>query len=95
MDVSLIQVPYHAGDDRVGSSEGPQRLLEAGADELFAARGLAVNVERIDRGGPFRDTAASAARVNKKLADRVRRAVDAGQLPVVLTRLPWRGARLL
>jgi arginase len=85
MDVRLIQVPYHAGDDRIGSSQGPRRMLEAGADELFAARGLAVNVERIDRGEPFRDTAASAARVNKKLADRVRRAVDAGQLPVVLS----------
>jgi arginase len=85
MDVCLIQVPSHAGDDSVGSSKGPQRLLEAGADELLTARGIAVTLERVDRRGPFRDTAASAARVNKELADRVRSAVDAGRLPLVLS----------
>jgi arginase len=85
MDVCLIKAPYHAGDDSVGSSKGPQALLEAGADEIFAARAIAVTVEPVDRGGPFRDTAASAARVNKQLADRVRSAVDAGRLPVVLS----------
>lgn len=85
MDVCLIQVPYHAGDESVGSSKGPQRLLEAGADGVLTARGIAVTLERVDRGAPFRDTAASAARVNSQLADRVRRAVDAGQLPLVLS----------
>jgi arginase len=85
MDVCLIQVPYHAGDDSVGSSNGPQRLLEAGADELLAARGISVTVERVDRGVPFRDTAVSAAGVNKQLADRVRSAVESGRLPVVLS----------
>jgi arginase len=85
MDVCLIQVPYHAGDDSVGSSKGPQRLLEAGADELLAARGISVTVERVDRGAPFRDTAVSAAHVNNRLADRVRSAVESGRLPVVLS----------
>jgi arginase len=84
MDVSLIEVPYHAGDDRVGASEGPRRLLEAGADTTVAAHGVDITVERVDRGTPFRDTAVSAAAVNKALADRVRAAVAAGRLPVVL-----------
>lgn len=84
MDVCLIVVPYHAGDDRLGSSQGPQRLLEGGASELLAARGIDVTVEHIDRGGPFRDTAASAAHVNKQLAAAVRRAISAGRLPIVL-----------
>jgi hypothetical protein len=52
MDVPLIEVPYHAGDDRVESSAGPRRLLEAGADVILAARGVDVTVERVDRGGP-------------------------------------------
>jgi arginase len=85
MDVCLIQVPYHAGDESLGSSKGAERFVAAGAGELFSERGLGVTVETIDRGGPFRDTASSASRVNKRLADVVRRAVDAGQLPVVLT----------
>jgi arginase len=84
MGVCLIQVPYMAGDDRHGSSRGPKRLLEAGASRVLAARGIRVTLETIDRGEPFRDTAASAARVNKQLADVVRKAVYAGQFPIVL-----------
>jgi hypothetical protein len=75
MHVCLIEVPYHAGDETVGSSKGPRRLLEAGAEGLFAARGAEVAVERVDRAGEFRDTATSAARVNKRLAEVVRRTV--------------------
>jgi arginase len=85
MDVCLIEVPYHAGDERLGSSKGPRRLLEAGAADLFAARGIVVAVERIERDAPFRDTAASSARVNGALAQVVRRTVADGGLPVVLS----------
>lgn len=42
MDICLVEVPYHAGDDGHPSSSGAQRLIEAGAVELFAERGLAV-----------------------------------------------------
>jgi arginase len=84
MDVSLIQVPYMAGDDRHGSSEGPRRLLDAGVSDLLASKGMAVTVESVDRGAPFRDTASSSAVVNKQLAGVVSKAVAAGQLPLVL-----------
>jgi hypothetical protein len=40
MDVCLVEVPFHAGDGRHPSSLGPQRLLEAGAVNVFAERGL-------------------------------------------------------
>jgi arginase len=83
--VSLIQVPYHAGDDRHRSSEGPARLIQAGAADLLRARGLAVTVERVDRGGPFRDTASSAAAVNRELARAVARAQANGALPLILS----------
>jgi arginase len=83
--VCVIAVPYHAGDDRSGASQGPSRLVKAGAAELLRARGLAVEVMQVDRGGPFRDTAASAAEVNRRLASVVRAAVEADALPIVLT----------
>jgi arginase len=84
MKVCLIQVPYHAGDDRHPSSAGPGRLLEGGAGEVLAAQGHAVTVEVVERPGPFLDTASSSAAVNKHLATKVRAAAEAGQLPVVL-----------
>ena len=85
MDVSLLLVPYHAGDERQGSSEGPTRLVEAGAVELLARDGIDVSLETIERGVPFRDTASSAAEVNKRLAAAVRDACGAGRLPLVLS----------
>lgn len=84
MDVRLIQAPYMAGDDRHPASEGPRRLLEAGAVELLVAQGTRVTVEIADRGGPFRDTASSSAAVNKRVAGAVRDAVAAGEFPIVL-----------
>ena len=85
MDVALILVPYHAGDDVVASSKGPRRLVELGAESVLRASGVAVAVDRVDRGQPFRDTAVSAARVNTELAAAVRRAAHAGRLPIVLS----------
>jgi arginase len=84
MDVTVIQVPSHAGDDHHASSRGPGRLIEAGAVELFTSRGVAANVEAV--GGPtaFRDTASSSAEVNRQLAMRVRDANENRRLPVVL-----------
>lgn len=84
MDFCIIQVPYHAGDDRHPSSEGPRRLLEAGAADLLIAQGHRVLVESADRGGPFRNTLSSSAVVNKEAAAKVRAAVTIGQFPLVL-----------
>ncbi len=84
-DVALILVPYHAGDETVASSKGPQRLRDAGAESVLRDCGVAVAVEKVERGEPFRDTAVSAARVNRALATHVRAAADAHRLPVVLS----------
>ncbi len=84
MNVRLILVPSHAGDERVGSSEGPRRLLEAGADAVLGRTGVAVGVQTVERRAPFRDTAVSAADVNGQIAEAVRSAVCANELPIVV-----------
>lgn len=82
--ICLIQVPYHAGDDRAGSAKGPRRFLEAGVDRLLAARGLTIRVEEVVRSAPFRDTASASLAVCGQLAGFVRQAVIAGEVPLVL-----------
>jgi arginase len=84
LDISLIEVPYHAGDDRHGSCQGPRRLIEAGAGELLQSQGHSVSRSVVDRGGPFRDTVSSSAAVNRRVAALVRSAAADGRLPVVL-----------
>lgn len=84
MQVCLIQVPYMVGDEHHGASKGPQRYVQAGVERLLAARGVAVTVERIERGKPFRDSATASLAVNKQLEPIVRQAIAAGQLPLVV-----------
>jgi len=84
MDICLIQVPYTMGDERPGSSKGPERLVQAGATKLIASKGVAATVERVDRGEPFRDSGNASLVVSQRLAAIVRRAIEAGQFPLVL-----------
>jgi arginase len=84
MDISLIQVPYHAGDDRHPAGAGPGRLIEAGAVDLLTSQGHEVAVERAIRDAPFRDTASSSGAVNKTSRFLVRRSLSAGRFPLVL-----------
>jgi len=84
MDVCLIQVPYTMGDERQGTSKGPERLLQGGANKLIAAKGVKVTVERVDRGEPFRDSGNASLVVSKRLAPIVRQAIEAKQFPLVL-----------
>jgi arginase len=82
--VALVQVPYAIGDERHPASQGPNRLVEAGAERALATGGLATTVERVERGMPFADSASASLAVNKELAHVVRNALASERLPVVL-----------
>jgi arginase len=84
VDVSLILVPSHAGDDRHPSGRGAERILEAGGAELLASPGLDVSVVRAEGSVDFRDTATASAVVNGEVAALVRESVAQDQLPVVV-----------
>ena len=81
----IIQVPYVLGDERQGASKGPGQLVEAGADKVVAAKGAGVRFERVDRGGPFRDSGNASLKVCKQLAEVVRKTVQAGAFPLILS----------
>jgi arginase len=83
MNICLVEVPYHAGDDRHPASFGPRHLLEAGAVDILAER-HEVTVRSVSRPGSFSDTASSSLAVNKATAALVRGAIGAGQFPLVL-----------
>jgi hypothetical protein len=48
MDVSLIQVPFMAGDGTHPASQGPSRLVEAGAERLLDRFGSAVEHVQVE-----------------------------------------------
>jgi arginase len=84
VDVALILVGSHAGDETAPSSEGPAHVVAAGAEGALASRGIGVSVDVVRRPGPFRDTAASARDVNRLLAESVGAAAAGGRMPIVL-----------
>jgi arginase len=84
-DVSLIYVPFMAGDAAHPVSQAPGHYRQAGIERLLAGRGVLGGVHRVDtRPSASGDVAAASAAVNQALRVRVRQAVTAGQLPVVL-----------
>ena len=82
VQVSLIQVSYTLSGDPHGGSKGPERLVQAAVESL-AAGGDAITVERIELGEPFLDAPSASVAVGRRLAPAVRRAITAGNLPVV------------
>jgi arginase len=84
-DVTLIYVPFMAGDAAHPVSQAPGRYRQAGIERLLARRGVLAGVHRVDtRPSAGDDVAAASAAVNQALQVTVRQAVTAGQFPIVL-----------
>jgi arginase len=84
-DVSLIHVPFMAGDASHPAAEGPGRYVQAGVERLLAGKGLMVDRQRVEAGSGVRPDVPSASRaVNQRLQAAVRSAIRAARLPIVL-----------
>jgi arginase len=86
MDVSLIQVPFMAGDGTHPAARGPSRLVEAGMERLLGRIDSAVeNVQvELPPAATFPDVVSASAAINQRLCLAVRHALTAGRLPIVL-----------
>jgi arginase len=85
MDLHLIAVPYDSGQRDVRMGAGPGRLLRAGLAERLAARGHRVRVAEVAADpDAFAAEVGTAFALQRGLAEVVRRAVAAGELPIVL-----------
>jgi arginase len=85
----LIVVPYELGRLRDGVGMGPDRLLEAGAEEALAASGAAVRRELVEIDRSFNETGSGEVdacfELIRHVARQVQQAVMADELPVVLS----------
>jgi arginase family enzyme len=82
--IRLLAVPYEVGARRMGVGRGPERLLDAGAEEALGSRGADVRLEVVELRDHHRDeSGASEAGAGFELirlvAERVKNAVDAGR----------------
>jgi arginase len=89
-EIRLLAVPYEVGALRMGVGRGPERLLEAGAEDALGSRGADVRLEMVELREHRRDeSGASEAGAGFELirlvASRVREAVADGAYPVLLS----------
>jgi arginase len=85
MDVSVIYVPFMAGDANHPAAEGCGRYARSGVERLLASRGVMVDGQRVNvRPDIGPDTASASKAVNQELRLAVRSAISAARLPIVL-----------
>ncbi len=89
-EIRLLAVPYEVGALRMGVGRGPERLLDAGAEEALASHGAKVSLEMIELKEDLRErSGASEAKAAFELiglvSAGVSRAIDDGAFPVLLS----------
>jgi arginase len=85
----LIVVPYELGRRRDGVGNGPERLLDAGAEEVLASSGGSVRRELVELDPAFNRTGRGEVdacfELIRQVAEQVGAAVEDGAFPVVLS----------
>jgi arginase len=89
-EIRLLALPYEVGAPRMGVGRGPERLIEAGAQEALAGHGAEVSLEVVELAEEIRDRsgaseAKAAFELMRLLAGAVRRAIEEGAFPVILS----------
>jgi arginase len=82
--IALIAAPYFLGHPGVGCALGPQRLLDAGLEQVLTSQGHQTRVTVIEPPRQAWDEIGASFGVIRATAEGVRQAVDDGALPIVL-----------
>jgi arginase len=84
-EIRLLIVPYELDRLRRGMGRGPERLLEAGAEDALASAGATVRTETLELEQEYSNEILGCFELIKLIAERVRAATDEGAFPVVLS----------
>jgi arginase len=89
-EIRLLIVPYEVGAIRMGVGRGPERLLQAGAEEALGSRGARVQVDLIELQEHERDAsgaseAGAGFELIRLVAARAREAIADAAFPLLLS----------
>ena len=85
MKIQIIKVPYDCGYKEQRQGLGPDHFFKHGIDRKLEADGHQVEISQVESQSDFTIEVMSAFELNRLLADEVRRAVEKGFFPVVLS----------
>jgi arginase len=84
-EIRLLIVPYELDRLRRGMGRGPERLLEAGAEDALASAGATVRTETLELDREYSNEILGCFELIKLIAARVGAAREEGAFPVVLS----------
>jgi arginase len=84
-EIRLLIVPYELDRLRRGVGRGPERLLEAGAEEALASAGATVRTETLELDREYSNEILGCFELIKLIAARVAAATEEGAFPVILS----------
>jgi arginase len=82
--VRMLQVPYDSGHRAARMGAGPPHLVAAGAADRLRATGATVGETVVEPEPGWRSEIATGFELMRRTAEHCRRAVDSGEIPVVL-----------
>ena len=82
--VRMLQVPYDSGHRAARMGAGPPHLVAAGAAARLRAAGATVGEAVVEPEPGWRSEIATGFELMRRTAEHCRRAVDSGEVPVVL-----------
>jgi arginase len=85
MKIRIIKVPYDCGYKKQRQGLGPDQFLQHNLDHILEADGHQVALSQIESRSDFTIEVMTAFELNRLLADEVRRAIENGFFPVVLS----------
>lgn len=85
MRISLILVPYDAGQPRVRMGAGPEQLVRAGLQDSLVRQGHEVDVDVVEAAGTWRAEIATTFALAAAVAKRTRDAREHGRFPFLVT----------
>ncbi|MGB5750721.1 MAG: arginase family protein [Desulfobacterales bacterium] len=85
MKIRIIKVPYDCGYKKQRQGLGPDQFLQHNLDRMLEADGHQVEISQIESQSNFTIEVMTAFELNRLLADEVRRGIEEGFFPVVLS----------
>jgi len=85
MKIQIIKVPYDCGYKEQRQGLGPDRFFKHGIDRKLETDGHRVEISQIESQSDFTIEVMTAFELNRLLADEVRRAIEKGCFPMILS----------
>lgn len=85
MKIDVLQVPYDSGHRSQRMGSGPEHFVRSGLEEYLEKRGHKVKVRVVETQEPFPLEVMTAFDLYRQLAKEVRKSVEDGRLPLVLS----------